>query len=209
MPRENSPDPSLASAGPFVGMRDTTELRSKTDAELWRALKDDQTAVLGALYDRYASLVYGLALAILTETQDAEDLTQDIFLTLCKKCDYEPARGPLSGFLITLTRSWAIDKLRSGGRSVKFLQRWREVSTPETLAFTPLEKVSLAESSRQARSALALLPDNQRQVLEMAYYKGLSQIEIATQLDTSLGTVKSWTWKGLCSLRLTLQGLVG
>src|ERR1051325_4239759 len=85
--------------------------RGETDAELLAALAVDQPRALGLLYDRYAGLVYGLAAKILGASPEAEDLTQEIFLTLCTKCDYDPSRGSLSAFLVTLTRSRAIDKI--------------------------------------------------------------------------------------------------
>jgi RNA polymerase sigma-70 factor (ECF subfamily) len=86
------------------------------DTELVAALAVDRTRALAALYDRHAGLVYGLAMKILGGQAEAEDLTQEIFLSLCGKCDYDPARGTLSAFLVTLTRSRAIDRIRARGR---------------------------------------------------------------------------------------------
>jgi RNA polymerase sigma-70 factor, ECF subfamily len=185
------------------------ELRPETDAELLHALKAGQTSALGTLYDRYASLVYGFAVAILTSPQEAEDLTQEIFLALCSKCDYDPARGSLSGFLITMTRSRAIDKLRARGAKLRLLKRWDQTTTLDASFCTPPEQVSLAECSQHVRNALAQLPDNQRQVLELAYYNDLSQTEIAARLNIPLGTVKTWVRKGLFSLRDALRDLIG
>ncbi|MBM4259105.1 MAG: sigma-70 family RNA polymerase sigma factor [Deltaproteobacteria bacterium] len=183
--------------------------QSSTDEELLTALKHDQTLALGALYDRYASLVYGLARAILTTVDEAEDLTQEIFLALHNKCDYDPARGTFSAFLITMTRSRAIDKLRSRGSRLKNLTRWKQMTPLETSAPTLLEQMSLTECSQQVHTALAQLPDNQRQVLELAYYKDLSHSEIAAQLDAPLGTVKTWARKGLMTLKDSLHHLLG
>ena len=76
-----------------------------TDAELLAELAVDRSNAMGALYDRHAGLVYGLALRVLATPSEAEDLTQEIFLTLCTRCDYDPARGPLGAYLATLTRS--------------------------------------------------------------------------------------------------------
>ncbi|MGH8520436.1 MAG: sigma-70 family RNA polymerase sigma factor [Gammaproteobacteria bacterium] len=184
------------------------ELRPKTDAELWQALKVDQAAALGALYDRHAPLVYGLARAILRNPHDAEDLTQEVFLALCDDCDYDAARGSLVGFLVTMTRSRAIDKLRGRSRRVRFLERWGDAAPADAAFPTPPEEVSLAKRSESVRNALAQLPQQQRQVLEMAYYRGLSQVEIATELNAPLGTVKTWARGGLFSLRSALQDLV-
>lgn|GEM_PF-214531 len=182
----------------------SNDLRSLTDAELYRALKANQPSALGILYDRYASLVYRLALRILANPQEAEDLTQEIFFALWRSGTYNPDRGSLGSFLTTLTRSRAIDKLRSRGTNLKFLQRWNQMTTTET-PLTPFDIASLNQRSQYVRDALATLPEKQRQVLEMAYYDGLSQSEIAKQLDTPLGTVKTWARQGLLSLRKNLQ----
>lgn len=180
----------------------------QTDADLFCALKAGQPSALGILYDRYASLVYRLALRILANPQEAEDLTQEVFLTLWRSNTYNPARGSLSSFLTTLTRSRAIDKLRSRGTKLKFLQRWSQMMATETSPPTPFESVSLNQRSQYVRNALAQLPEKQRQVLEMAYYDGLSQSEIAKQLDIPLGTIKTWARQALLKLRQNLQDLI-
>jgi RNA polymerase sigma-70 factor, ECF subfamily len=178
---------------------------STTDATLWQAVISGDSAALERLYDRYASLVYGLALRILKDPQVAEDLTQEVFLNLWRNRSYDPARGSLSSFLVTLTRCRAIDKLRSQGATLKFLNRWTQQISAESSTASPFEQVSLAERSEKVREALAQLPDNQRQILEMAYYEGLSQAEIAERIDTPLGTVKTRARQGLIKLRQTLQ----
>lgn len=178
------------------------------DTELVQALKDGQSSALGILYDRYGRLVYGLALRILNNPQEAEDLTQEIFLVLWRSNTYNPARGSLSSFLTTMTRSRAIDKLRSRGTSLKFLDRWRRNMTAETAPNSPFEQASLSERSQRVRNALAQLSEDQRQVLEMAYYQGLSQSEIAQQLDLPLGTVKTRSRLGLLKLRQTLEDFI-
>ena len=176
-----------------------------SDGVLFQALMRGEPSALAMLYDRYASLVYGLAIRILQEPQAAEDLTQEVFLTLWRNKNYDPVRGSLSAFLITLTRSRAIDKLRSQGAKLKFLDRWSQDMSTQSLSDTPFEQVSLAERSQKVREALAELPESQRQVLEMAYYEGLSQTEIAARIATPLGTVKTRARQGLLKLRQTLQ----
>jgi RNA polymerase sigma-70 factor (ECF subfamily) len=188
---------------------DPAAARAKTDAELLAALAVDQASALGALYDRYAGLVYGLAMKILGAPSEAEDLTQEIFLTFCTHCDYDPARGSLSAFLVTLTRSRALDKIRARTRKTRFLDRWGDAVITDDPVASPFEELSIAECSERVRAALADLPETQRRVLEMAYYRGLSQSEIAAELETPLGTVKSWARKGLFSLRESLASLAG
>lgn len=185
-----------------------TNQRLPTDTELWRALKAGESEALGILYDRYASLVYRLALRILANPQEAEDLTQEIFLTFWRSNKYNPARGSTSSFLTTMTRSRAIDKLRARGTKLTFLQRWGQMMTTQASPPTPFEMASLKERSQRVNSALAQLPSSQRQVLEMAYYDGLSQSEIARQLDKPLGTIKTWSRQGLLNLRKNLQNFI-
>lgn len=177
-----------------------------TDADLIRDLKNGQVNALGVIYDRYSSLVYGLALRILRSAEEAEDLTQEVFLTLCRNI-YDPKRGSLSSFLITLTRSRSIDKLRSRNTRSRFLQRWQGMIKSEVMT-NPLEQASIHERSQLIRDALAQLSENERQVLEIAYYEGLSQSEIARRLDAPLGTVKTRSRQGLLKLKKILQDFI-
>jgi RNA polymerase sigma-70 factor (ECF subfamily) len=180
----------------------------QTDRELFLAIKAGKHSALGVLYDRYASLVYRLALRMLVNPQEAEDLTQEVFLQLWQRQSYDPDRGSLSSFLTTLTRSRAIDRLRSRSSNVRFLQRWSQTMSSENPSPTPFELASLSQRSDYVQTALAQLPEKQRRVLELAYYGGLSQSEIAILLETPLGTVKSWSRQGLLSLRNHLKLLI-
>ncbi len=179
-----------------------------TDSEVWQALLSGTPQALQLFYERYGTLVYRLALRILTNPQEAEDLTQDIFLTLWRKRNYNPARGSVSSFLTVMTRSRAIDKLRGRSTQVKFLQRWQQIISTESHSSTPFESASLTQRSERVNHALSQLPETQRRVLEMAYFEGLSQSEIAKRLDAPLGTVKSWSRQGLLKLRKQLQNFI-
>ncbi len=181
---------------------------SKTDAELLRALETDPVAALGALYDRYARLVYGLALAVLSSPPEAEDVTQEVFLALGTRRAYDPGRGSLSAFLTTVTRSRAIDRLRRAGRRLRLLESWHEAA-PVAVGDDPVERLDLDERGRRVRAALAGLPERQRQVLELAYYRDLTQSQIAVELEAPLGTVKSWARQGLMGLRRNLREVLG
>jgi RNA polymerase sigma-70 factor, ECF subfamily len=181
---------------------------ARADRELLDSLAHDPTA-LGVLYDRYARLVYGIALSAFRNAEEAQDLSQEIFLSLYQqRGNYDAARGTLSGFLVTMTRSRAIDRLRARGRKLRLLQDLHRATPPAPPAFDPLERLSLAQCADRVRAALAELPEGQRNVLELAYYRGLTQSEIATDLDTSLGTVKSWAHRGLQSLARALGDLI-
>lgn len=179
-----------------------------TDVDLLVAVKEGQIKALGILYDRYAKLVYGLAVKILESSEEAEDVTQEVFLMLWSRNNYDPKRASLSSFLMTVTRSRSIDKLRSRSSKFKVLQRWQNMMCNEPLPNSPLDQVSVQERSQRVREALAQLADAERQVLEIAYYEGLSQSEIAQRLNIPLGTVKTRSRQGLLKLRQTLQGYV-
>ncbi len=181
---------------------------SRSDPELMEALKAGQSTALGVLYDRYAGLVYGLALKIMANATDAEDLTQEIFVTLWRKPSYDARRGSLSSFLCLLTRSRAIDRLRSKSSNQRFLERWQPILTADNVTPPPFEQVSIEERRQVVQEALSQLPENQRQILELLYYQGLSQTEISRQLGIPLGTVKTRSRQALFKLRGSLQPLL-
>jgi RNA polymerase sigma-70 factor, ECF subfamily len=179
----------------------------QTDAELYLALKAGQTRLLGVLYDRHAGLVYGLALKILGNPQEAEDLTQDIFLNLTKSTSYDPKRSSLRTFLAVLTRSRALDRLRSRNTAQSLLARLKPQTHLESRN-SPLEAAFRDEQSEQVQSALTQLSEHQQQLIRMAYYDGLSQSEIAAQLHIPLGTVKTRTRQSLIQLRQSLADYI-
>jgi RNA polymerase sigma-70 factor, ECF subfamily len=181
---------------------------SATDLELLAAMSQGQVKALGILYDRYARLVYSIAYRILNSAEEAEDIAQDVFLTLWRRNSYDPTRGSLSSFLMTLTRSRAIDRLRSKSARLRVVQRLQGIVQSESGSPSPLEQASIGERSHLIRAALSQLSESERQVLEIAYYEGLSQSEIAERLDIPLGTVKSRSRQGLLKLRQTLQDYV-
>jgi RNA polymerase sigma-70 factor, ECF subfamily len=187
---------------------DKTAMDALSDAEVYALLKQGNADALGTLYSRHGTVVYRLALRILTNAQEAEDLTQEVFLTLWRKGTYDAKRGSLSSFLLTLARSRSIDRLRSKASKLRSLQKFQHEFGHESGA-PPLEKIDQSERSARVRSALQQLPEAQRSALELAYYEGLSQSEIAEKLETPLGTVKTRCRQGLIKLRDLLRDLVG
>ncbi len=180
---------------------------SKTDADLFLQLQNGQTNVLAILYDRHAALVYGIALQLLKNTSEAEDLTQDIFLILTKECSYDSKRGALRTYLAILTRSRALDRLRARSRNQKRLREQSSDENARVVSENPIEDISQLERSHEVRQALQQLSSNEQEVLKMAYYQSLSQSEIASRLNIALGTVKSRSRRGLLKLRQALTDL--
>ncbi|MDJ0615715.1 MAG: sigma-70 family RNA polymerase sigma factor [Calothrix sp. MO_192.B10] len=178
-----------------------------TDIELFQALQSGDLSALGVVYDRYGEAVYRLALRILGDGTEAEDLTQEIFLAFWRDSKYDPHRGSMIVFLLTMTRSRAINRLRQKRSQQQLLQRCQR-SMPTDADNSPMNNVSVQEISHIVGEALQELPENQRQVLKMAYYQGLSQSEITHELNIPLGTVKTRTRQGLLKLRKLLKDLV-
>ncbi|MGB3308765.1 MAG: sigma-70 family RNA polymerase sigma factor [Nodosilinea sp.] len=181
----------------------STDAGTLSDADLWLALKAGQTSALGSLYDRHSGLVYGIALKVLGQAQEAEDLTQDIFVKLTRSTAYDPQRGSFRTYLAILTRSRAIDRLRSRQSARDSVARLQAGDQPQMP--TPADALAQRERSEEVRAALAQLSASQQQILRLAYYDGLSQATIAEQLDTPLGTVKTHSRRGLLKLRQILQ----
>jgi RNA polymerase sigma-70 factor (ECF subfamily) len=200
--------PLLGGHGLHGTSDDPADRSPQADEQLLRAAAADPSA-LGPLYDRYAKLVYGLALAILGSREEAEDLTQEVFVTVCEPTRYDSSRGSVSAFLTTMTRSRAIDRLRRRGRSVRLLKTWHEAAPVAPPPATPFERLSLQRCAERVRGALAALPEAEREVLELAYFKGLSQAEIAADLGAPLGTVKSRARRALMALKRGLEDLTG
>jgi RNA polymerase sigma-70 factor, ECF subfamily len=180
------------------------KFHEQIDAELYQALQSGQTEALGVLYDRHAGLVYSLALKTLGNTQEAEDLTQDIFLNLSRSTAYDARRGSLRTFLAVLTRSRALDRVRSRQIRRSFLEKFRSTRHTEIAVYSPLEQIFQNEQSEGVQAALGQLLESEQQILRMAYYDGLSQAEIAKRLNMPLGTVKTKTRRSLLKLRQTL-----
>jgi RNA polymerase sigma-70 factor, ECF subfamily len=182
-------------------------LSNETDTEVFQALRSGNLSALSIFYERYGEIVYRVALRMLKNAQEAEDLTQEVFLTLWRSQTYDSKRGSMQVFLTTLTRSKAIDRLRQIQARSQRLQKWSRNFFPENRN-TLMDKASNQELSHRIREALSELPSQQRQVLEMAYYDGLSQSEISQDLKMPLGTVKTYKRKALLKLRQMLQDLV-
>jgi len=180
-----------------------------TDAELIRLLRGGQQQALGILYDRYGGLVYTVAFKILNQADEAEDLTQEVFLTFWKQERFDPSRAALSTYLGVMTRSRAINKLHSRSSQQRMSDRLQQTTPLEFSAPTPLERASFAEQQQTVRQALTRLSNSQREVLELNYYKGLSQSEVAQRLSLPLGTVKTHARQGLIKLRQILGDAVG
>jgi RNA polymerase sigma-70 factor, ECF subfamily len=176
-------------------------MKNLSDAELIHRLRGGQQRAIAVLYDRYAGLVYSIAYRILQNTQEAEDLTQDIFVTFWEKDYFDSTRGALSSFLGVLTRSRAIDKIRQRTTTQSFLSRWQQTIAEGSTDPSPLEAATTQETQTTIQQAMQQLPALQRQILELNYYQGLSHNQIAESLGLTPGVVKSRLRQALVQLK--------
>jgi RNA polymerase sigma-70 factor, ECF subfamily len=161
---------------------------------------------VAALYDRYGRLVYSVAFHSIGDVETAQEITQDVFVRACASAHtYQPGKARVSSWLVSIARHRAIDELRRRrSRPEIVLMDWSDDASPELpgrpLPDNPEELLESVQDRRRIWSAVAELPREQRVVLALAYFKGLSHSQIAEQLGEPLGTVKS-------RVRLAMQKL--
>lgn len=180
------------------------------DAELVRRVALRDAAAFTLLYDRYSTLLFSVSLKILSDPEEARDVLQHVFLTLHEKASrYDPCLGRPAAWLATMARNRSIDRLRSLKRERTYADKIRLETDPVQYA-TPAAAAPAAYADEVAliRGAVAQLPADQRQALELAYFGGLTQQEISDQLSQPLGTVKARIRRGLLKLRESLDGLL-
>jgi len=174
------------------------------DAELIRAIAGGDESALAILYDRYNLILFGFLLRTLNSNGEAEDVLQDVFVHVWRKAaDFDATRGRIFTWLTILARSRAIDRLRArNSRERTAIKVSREMST---YSEGVIENAIRSEEGEMVRSALEEIPAEDRRVLWMAYFEGLSQSEIAAATGNPLGTVKTRTRTGLRRLRDLLR----
>lgn len=187
--------------------RSATTLRDERLADqsaLGRIARGDSSA-LAELYDRHARLVFSLALRILQNRADAEDVVQDVFTQVwAQAARYDTARGEVAAWMLMMARTRAIDRLRSRSLRPETASEARVVEeVPDATARQDLQLLS-AEQVESLQDALSALPVAQRVALELAYYEGLTHAEIADRLSEPLGTVKTRIRQAVIKLRESL-----
>ncbi len=190
------------------GKRDVcVDIEQLEDTTLLQLISRREDTALSELYDRYGRLVYSIAYRIVSHPQSAEDITLDVFARVWEKGDtYDATKGKVSTWLTRLTRNRAIDQLRhTAVRPEKESVGWSEVTAvPITNSHNPEVQTALNLQQEKVRAAVSSLPDNQQEVLALAFFQGMTHSEIATHLNEPLGTVKGRIRAGMKSLRLML-----
>jgi RNA polymerase sigma-70 factor (ECF subfamily) len=180
-----------------VSSSDTNAMTS--DLALVTAIRSGDQGAMAALYDRYSSIVYSVALRVLQDTGAAEDVLQEIFMQLWRNPGaFDANRGNMAAWLAVISRHRAIDALR---------RRRPENNIEDLVVSIEPDLAGNADRMRtmdKVRGALETMPSTQRSALEMAYFEGLTHVEIADKTGEPLGTIKTRIRAGLLSLRKVL-----
>jgi RNA polymerase sigma-70 factor (ECF subfamily) len=175
--------------------------REETDAELIQRIGDGDRRAFESLYERYARPVYGFALRRLRDRGQAEDVAQETFASVWRSAtSYRPDRGPGAAWLYAVARNAVVDRIRINARAAP------SVPAEPVSEGGPEEHAQTDWLAWRVHGAFAELPETERAVLELAYWGGLSQSEVADFLAIPLGTVKTRTRSGLARMAGMLEG---
>ena len=182
------------------------------DFELVVAMARGEERAASDLYDRHGAVMYGLALRMVSEPADAEEVVLDAFAQAWRDAvRFDTSRGSVLGWLTTIVRTRALDAIRARGRRAKLVDtasvRLDEPAAMSQGAPAPDRAVEDSERNVAVGSALSALPEPQRRAIELAFFEGLTHQEVAERLREPLGTVKTRIRLGMLKLREMLGGL--
>jgi RNA polymerase sigma-70 factor (ECF subfamily) len=192
----------------FSRAADSGREQSDDAAHVARAAAGDGAA-LAVLYDRHARAVYSLALRVLGDEPEAEDVLQEVFTQAWRQAGrYDATRGTVAAWLLTMARTRAIDRLRArdarpDSSTTPSDEAWQDRAAPMV---DPADALAAQRDAERVREAIHALPLLQRLAIELAYFEGLTQSQIAERLEQPLGTIKTRIRLGLLKLRDALSG---
>lgn len=200
--------PTLASSSAFAGT-ESPEL-DITDEQVMKMIQAREPDAIGMLHDRYASTLKALIMRVLHNDAESEDMLQEIFLEIWDRAaSYDPQKGKALGWIITLTRRRSIDRLRKREAYGRMEERLLEETQrrPNDFVAHVEEDVAHAEMREHLNRVMATLPVAQREVIEFAFYKGMSQREIAAKTGIPLGTIKTRIELAMKKITEALRGM--
>jgi len=176
------------------------------DRSLVAAMAEGNQSAMAELYDRHAPMLLGLARRVLKSAEDAEEVLQEALVHAWNQAKrYDPSRSSVSTWLVMITRSRAIDRLRSRRVSDRTIAAAHRENTRDHESAKGAARVLHGERHKRVRAELARIPDEQREVLELAFFRGMTQREIAEETGLPLGTVKTRTLLAMKKLREALR----
>jgi RNA polymerase sigma-70 factor (ECF subfamily) len=197
-----------AAAPVAESVSETTMQSRDRDVELLRRISGGDRAAFAEFYDLYAALFFSVAVRILNDQKEAEDVLQDVFIQIWEKAaSFDAKLGKASSWGMTFARNKAIDRIRAAQRRSRLVEDATAQAVPEATE-SPSANESLCgrERAEFIRSAVTGLPNEQRQAIELAFFGGLTQNEISERLREPLGTVKARIRRGMLRLRELLEG---
>ena len=181
---------------------------AEDDTGLVTRMQRRDPQALAELYDRYGRMTFALILRVVRDAGIAEDLVQETFLRVWNRVHgFDAQKGSIGPWLLAVARNRAIDYLRSAGGRDRNALEYEENDHP-SLYFDMEKDILNSDRARRVKSAVEKLSPNQRQVIELAYFEGLSQTEMAERMGQPLGTVKTWVRSALKNLREDLGAAV-
>ncbi len=191
---------------PEASLSETKALNPAEDPDLVGRIARRDESALGELYDRYSGLLLALSRRILIDSSDAEEILQEVFLQVWNQAErYDRRRSSVSTWLVLITRSRSIDRLRSRQVKDRTLTSMQQENRRQHTSPEGMGAVLLDQRRQRLRQEMRELPAEQRQVLEFAFFKGMTQSEIAGNTGIPLGTVKTRTLLAMKKLRKALS----
>jgi RNA polymerase sigma-70 factor (ECF subfamily) len=185
-------------------------LRAAEEKQLVARLAQGDQEALSQLYDRYASMLLALAIRVVGGHAEGEEVVQEVLMQAWRQAErYNPERSSVSTWLVMMTRSRAIDRIRSRKVMDRTLVAAQREATRVNESPEGARNVLHQERANRLREELSQLPDEQRQVLELAFFSGMTQREIAAERDIPLGTVQTRTLLAMKKLRVALKKDLG
>lgn len=184
----------------------TAPMQPVPDSTLIERMMAGDEGALSAVYDRYSAMLFGMLLRILRDAQAAEEVLQDVFLQLWRSAaQFDAGRGSLPAWLLVIGRNRAISRLRGRGSREVLEEEEGDYAGTFVSAHNIEDEASRAELRESLAAALATLPAEQRQAVELAYFEGMTQTEIAARTGSPLGTVKTRVRTAMQSLKRILD----
>ncbi len=201
--------PLVCSILAFDGMSEP-DLALERDVERLRRIAGGDRSAFSDFYDQYSGLLFSIAIKVLNDPKEAEDVLQEVFMQIWNKADaYDPLLGKPASWAVTLTRNKAIDRIRASQRRSKLLEQATvEANVVPEDSPSAHETLHGRENAEKIRSVVAALPADQRRAIELAFFSGLTQDEIAKTLQEPLGTIKARIRRGMLKLREKLEGFI-
>ncbi|MCH7946883.1 MAG: sigma-70 family RNA polymerase sigma factor [candidate division Zixibacteria bacterium] len=193
---------------------ESSQIAAQKDMRLFERIRQRDQRALAEMYDHRSGLVYSLAFSIVGNVSDAEEVTQEVFFKVWKNSKlFDAAKGSALAWLVTMTRRQAIDRTRSKGYKSQSRNVELSVQVDEAVSSrdysNPTDEMLLRLQSGEVKSALANLNEKHLEVINLSYYQSMSHSEIAAQLESPLGTVKSRLREAVNHLRNSLNAKVG